>query len=219
MQHIHNYYLLSYIFFPSDEENHFSKNSAHFWNNTAAFSRIYQPRENCIFHKCLDMDILEKAMQAFSKVHCTHLTLYHKASLTNDPNKAKSIVELSQLPSDFCSLLTAEFGLNNCQKKKKRKTVIQTCADNWPWNSLTSSPFFLFVFYLPWEACESCSPLCTHPDSKAPCPSAPSCLLTARLSRMNPWAYVERCVSYLEASYTEQMGSAWDEETNLMSWL
>lgn len=65
------------------------------------------------------MDILEKAMQAFSKVHCTHLTLYHKISLTNDPNKAKSIVELSQLPSDFCSLLTAEFGLNNCQKKEK----------------------------------------------------------------------------------------------------
>lgn len=90
------------------------------------------------------MDILEKAMQAFSKVHCTHLTLYHKATLTNDPNKAKSIVELSQLPSDFCSLLTAEFGLNNCQKKK-RKTIIETCADNWPWNNLTST---LLSFYL-----------------------------------------------------------------------
>lgn len=92
------------------------------------------------------MDILEKAMQAFSKVHYTHLILYYQASLTNDPNKAKSIVELSQLPSDFCSQKTAEFGLKNCQKKPK--SIIQTCAENWPQNNLTSIPFLCVLFAL-----------------------------------------------------------------------
>lgn len=97
-------------------------------------------------------------MQAFSKVHYTHLILYYQASLANDPNKAKSIAELSQLLSDFCSQKTAEFGLKNCQKKKKGPSskLVQRIG---PKTTLLQS--LSFVFYLPWEACESCAPTLT----------------------------------------------------------
>lgn len=156
------------------------------------------------------MDILEKAMQAFSKVHYTHLTLYYQASMTNDPNKAKSIVELPQLPSGFCSLLTAEFYLKNCQNQK---STIQTFAENWPWNNDYFNPFpficILFALRSMWEL-----PSAVHPPLlKSPSPSDPGCLGTARLSKGKLWANMESCVSHLEASYTEQMESAWHEET------
>lgn len=144
------------------------------------------------------MDILEKATQAFSKVHYTHLTLYYQASVTNDPNKAKSIVELSQLPSDSCSLLTAEFYLKICQKKKKVHHPSFCCKLAVKQPDFNPFPFICILFAL--GACESCPLLCTHPDPKTPRPSAPGCLWTARLSKGKLWTYVERCVSDLEAS-------------------
>lgn len=104
------------------------------------------------------------------------------------------------LQSSDCRIWFEKLPKKSKKKTKKRRSIIQTCAENWSWNNLTSIPSLLFVFYSPWEACESCCLLCTHPNSKAPCPSAPGCLLTARLSKRKLWVCVERCVSNLEAS-------------------
>lgn len=160
-------------------------------------------------------------MKAFSKVHYTHLVLSNQASssLTNDPNRAKSVVELSRLSSEI-------FWLQNlvwisATKKKKNKnnllTIIQTWADAWPYNNFTSILFLVFVFCLPWEVYESLlfvfAP--TLPQ-KATWPSAWGCLLTARFSERKPCAHLERCITDPETFCTEQMGPAWDEEIILM---
>lgn len=119
------------------------------------------------------------------------------------------------LSSPNCFLTSAVKRLQNLvwkiAKKKKKGPSSKLVQRIGPKTTLLQS--LSFVFYLPWEACESCAPT---QSSKSQCSRCP---LTARLSRRKPWAYVERCVSDQEASYTEQMGPAWDEETNLMSWL
>lgn len=122
------------------------------------------------------------------------------------------------LSSPNCFLTSAVKRLQNlvwkiAKKKKKKVHHPNLCRELAP-----KQPYFN-----PFPLCFIClgkHMRAVHPpwlqSSKSQCSRCP---LTARLSRRKPWAYVERCVSDQEASYTEQMGPAWDEETNLMSWL
>lgn len=111
---------------------------------------------------------------------------------TNDPNRAKSVVELfwlsseSFLQSSDCRIYFESLPL----PPPKILTIIQTHGAAWPCNNFTSIPFFLFLFYLSWEVCESV-------PQKATQPSAQGCLLTAGLRERKPCAYMERCVSEL----------------------
>lgn len=118
------------------------------------------------------MDILERAIKVFSKVHYTHLTLSYQASgsLTNDPNRAKSIVELSQLSSDCvlqCSDCRTWF--KSLPKKKNKNywpssKLVQTLG---PATTLHQSLFFYLCFMCLGKCARACSLLCTHPTSKS----------------------------------------------------
>lgn len=131
------------------------------------------------------------------------------------------------LSSPTCLLTSAVFWLQNLvwkiakkqTKKNPKRPSLKLVQRIGPETTLLQSLSFYLCFICLGKHCEGFSLLCTHHDSKAPPPSAPGCLFTARLSKRKPWTHLERCVSDTEASYTEQMGSAWDEETNLMSWL